>query len=93
MLRHNNELKEDISVVTKENYVATIKTVELEIFVTIEKFYVVTKNGKEVRWVKASFSRQGIQCCNKTFSQRQGLKKILLRHGKSLSRHRVQSQQ
>ena len=93
MLRHNNELKADISIVTKENYVAKIKAVELEIFVTTEKFYVVTKNGREVRWAKASFSRQGNQCCNKKFSQRKGLKKIMLRNGKSLSRHRVQSQQ
>ena len=28
MLRHNNELKADISVLTKENYVMTIKVVE-----------------------------------------------------------------
>ena len=41
----------------------------------------------------ASLLRQGIQCCNKKFSQRQGVKKTLLGQGKSLSRHRVQSQQ
>ena len=28
MLRHNNELKADISVLTKENYVVTIKAAE-----------------------------------------------------------------
>ena len=49
MLRHNNELKADISVVTKENYVATIKVAESKIFVAIEKFYVVIENGREVR--------------------------------------------
>ena len=31
MLRHNNELKADISITTKENYVVTIKVVESEI--------------------------------------------------------------
>ena len=33
MLRHNNELKADISIMTKENYVATIKATKLEISV------------------------------------------------------------
>ena len=31
MLRHNNELKADICITTKENYVVTIKVVESEI--------------------------------------------------------------
>ena len=49
MLRHNNELKVDISIWTKEKYVATIKFVESEISVATEKFYVATENGREVR--------------------------------------------
>ena len=49
MLRHNNELKVDISVTTKENYVAPIKSTESEIFVATEKFYLMTENGREVR--------------------------------------------
>ena len=44
MLRHNNELKADISIVTKENYVVTIKVAESKIFVAIEKFFVTTEN-------------------------------------------------
>ena len=36
-LRHNNELKADISIMT-------IKAAELEISITTEKFYVVTEN-------------------------------------------------
>ena len=46
MFRHNNEPKADISIVTKENYVVTIKAVESEIFIAIENFYVVTKNER-----------------------------------------------
>ena len=38
MLRHNNELKEDISIVTKENYVVTIKVAKSEIFVRDREF-------------------------------------------------------
>ena len=49
MLRHNNELKENISVATNENYIATIKAAELKISVATEKFYVATENGREVR--------------------------------------------
>ena len=49
MLRHNNELKVDISVTTKENYVAIIKAAESEISIATEKFYVMTENGREVR--------------------------------------------
>ena len=49
MLRYNNELKVDISITTKENYVATIKAAESEISVTAEKFYIATENGREVR--------------------------------------------
>ena len=49
MLRHNNELKADISLTTKENYVATIKVAESDISITTEKFYVTTENGREVR--------------------------------------------
>ena len=49
MLQHNNELKADISIAIKENYVAIIKTAESEISVAKEKFYVVIENGKEVR--------------------------------------------
>ena len=49
MLRHNNELKADISVATKKNYVATIKAAESEISVATEKFYVATENGREMR--------------------------------------------
>ena len=49
MLRHNNELKVDIFVETKENYVAIIKAAELEISIATEKFYVSTKTGREVR--------------------------------------------
>ena len=61
--------------------------------IATEKFYVVIENGREMRGAKASWSRQGIKRCNKKFSQKQGLKKIMLRHGKSLSQQRVQSQQ
>ena len=39
MLRHNNELKADISVMTKENYVVIIKVAESEISVA-------KKNGR-----------------------------------------------
>ena len=85
MLQHNNELKADISIMTKENYVVTIKAAESEIFITTEKFSVAIENGRLVGGAKASFSRQGIHCCNKKFSQRQGVKKILSRHGKSMS--------
>ena len=46
MLRHNNELKEDISIVTKENYVVTIKVAKSEIFVAKENFYVATENER-----------------------------------------------
>ena len=42
MLRHNKELKVDISVSTKEDYFVTIKAVESDISVAIEKFIVVT---------------------------------------------------
>ena len=49
MLRHNNEPKVDIFVVTKENYVARIKAAKSEIFVAIEKFFVMTENRREVR--------------------------------------------
>ena len=68
----------EIFVVTKENYVATIKIAEYEISVVTEKFSVMTKNGREVRGAKASWSRQGIKCCNKKVSKGQGLKKIML---------------
>ena len=46
MLRHYNELKADIFVVTKENYVVIIKAAESKISVTIEKFSVMTENGR-----------------------------------------------
>ena len=46
MLRHNNELNADISVVTKENYVLTIKAAELEISIMTENFYVAKENGR-----------------------------------------------
>ena len=46
MLRHNNELKAYISVMTKKNYVVTIKAVESDISVAIEKFSVMTENGR-----------------------------------------------
>ena len=49
MLRHSNELKADISIATKENYVTTIKAVEPEISIATEKFYVTTENRREVR--------------------------------------------
>ena len=42
MLQHYNELKEDISIATKENYVTKIKVAELEISIMTEKFYVAT---------------------------------------------------
>ena len=42
-------MKEAISIVTKENYVAIIKATESEISRAIEKFYVATENGREVR--------------------------------------------
>ena len=45
-LRHNNELKEDISVMTKENYFVTIKATESEISVAIENFFAATENGR-----------------------------------------------
>ena len=44
-----NELKADISVAGKENYVTTIKAAESEISVTTENFYVVIENGREMR--------------------------------------------
>ena len=47
MLRHNNELKVDTSIATKENYFMTIKATESEILVATEKFYVVTENGRK----------------------------------------------
>ena len=46
MLRHNNEFKANISVMTKENYVVTIKAAELEISVATEKFSIATENGR-----------------------------------------------
>ena len=49
MLRHNNELKANISVVTKGDYVVTIKAVESEISVATEKYSVSTENRREVR--------------------------------------------
>ena len=49
MLRYNNELKADITILTKENYVATIKAAESKIFIATEKFYVVTENRREER--------------------------------------------
>ena len=45
MLWHNNELKADISVMKKENYVMTIKTAKSKIFVAIDKFFVAIENG------------------------------------------------
>ena len=42
MLRHNNELKADISVMTKENYIMTIKAANSEISFATENFYVAT---------------------------------------------------
>ena len=47
MLRHNNELKANIFVATKENYVAIIKAVESKISVATKKFYVAIKNRRE----------------------------------------------
>ena len=47
MLRHNNELKVDISVATKENYVATIKAGRSEISVATKKFYVTIENEEK----------------------------------------------
>ena len=49
MLRHNIELKADISIATKENYVAIIEVAESKISVATKKFYVATGNGREVR--------------------------------------------
>ena len=49
MSRHNNELKEDIFVATKENYVVIITAAESKIFVATENFYVATENRREVR--------------------------------------------
>ena len=46
MLRHNNELKADIFVVTKENYVMIITAVESEIFVATENFSIAIENGR-----------------------------------------------
>ena len=46
MLRHYNELKADIPVLTKENYVMAIKAAELEISITMENFSVATENGR-----------------------------------------------
>ena len=46
MLRHNNELNANISVVTKENYVFIIKSAESEISIMTEKFSVATENGR-----------------------------------------------
>ena len=46
MLQNNNEHTADISVVIKEKIFVTIKAAELEIFVTTEKFFVATKNGR-----------------------------------------------
>ena len=39
MLRHNN-------IVTKENYIVTIKATQSEISVAIENFFVATENGR-----------------------------------------------
>ena len=46
MLRHNTELKADISVMTKENYIVAIKVVESEISIATENFSVTTENGR-----------------------------------------------
>ena len=46
MLRHNNELKADISIVIKKNYVVKIKVVESEISVATEKFSSATEIGR-----------------------------------------------
>ena len=46
MFRHNNELKADISIVTKENYVATIKAAESKISIATKKFSVAIENGR-----------------------------------------------
>ena len=58
MLQHNKENKVEISVATKEDYVATIKITEQEISFTTEKFYVATKNGRDMRSTKTNMSRQ-----------------------------------
>ena len=55
MLRHNNEPKSDIPIVTKENYVATIKAAESKNFVTIEKFYVMKKKYKRSEMSQGKF--------------------------------------
>ena len=49
MLRHNNELKADIFIATKEDYVMIINAAVSEISVAIEKFFVAIENRKEVR--------------------------------------------
>ena len=46
MLRHNNELKANISILTKENYVMIIKVLESEISVETENFSVAIENGR-----------------------------------------------
>ena len=46
MLRHNNELKAYIFVVTKENYIVTIKAAQSEISVAIENFFIAKENGR-----------------------------------------------
>ena len=56
MLRHNKELKAETSVAIKRDYVATIKVVEQEISVVIEKFYVTSENGRNMRPTKESLS-------------------------------------
>ena len=54
MLQHNNELKADISVATKKNYVVIIKAAESEISIAAEKFSIAaekfsiaTENGRK----------------------------------------------
>ena len=90
MLQHNKENKVEISVMAKEDYVMIIKIVEGEISIAKEKFYVATENGRDMRLTKTSMSRQRLQCCNKQFIQRLGLKMIMTRQRKSLSRQQTQ---
>ena len=74
MLRHNKELKAEISVVTKEDYVAIIKVIEQKISIATKNFSIAIENGRDMRTAKTSLSRQRFQCCNKQFNQRQSSK-------------------
>ena len=89
MLRHNNELKAAISVVTKENYVVTIKVVESEIYVATENISVATEKWNISGTSQGKFVTIRDSMLQQKVRQPTRSKKTLSQHGKSLSRHRV----